>query len=81
MRSAKRQKHVSIKAGVRILQKGNDKTLRSELLCWVWKIKAINKDVRKQEMKIMGIIVSEGVVMAGSGVGGEWSGALVALSS
>lgn len=62
----KGKKHVSIKAGVRILQKGNDKTLRSELLWWVWKIKAINKDVRKQEMKIMGISVSEDVVMAGS---------------
>lgn len=33
----------------------------------MWKIKAINKDVRKQEMKIMGISVSEDVVMAGSG--------------
>ena len=48
----------------------------------MWKIKAIDKDVRKQEMKIMGIIVSEGVVMAGSeGVGGEWSGVLAYLYS
>lgn len=32
----------------------------------MWKIKAINKDVRKQEMKIMGIRVSEDAVTAAS---------------
>lgn len=48
----------------------------------VWKIKTIDRDARRKEMKITGTSVTEEEVTASSeDVRSEWSGVPVALSS